>query len=326
MRIPTEPRRRTAALRSCRAVVAAAGVALVLSSPRAVRADAASDLEKAHGAYVAHKYDEAETRLRALLDPASPTALKDADGIADARMYLAAVLLAAGKQAEAHAVLDRLLVDKPEYQPDPLRVSLQATDALVDARVRSRESLGRLQAERVRQAQEEKAKAEAERQKAALRLQMLERLAGQERVIEQHSRWTAVLPFGVGQFQNGQETAAWLLLSAESLLVLGSIAGGAFMLYDEGQADDALKRHDPTASAYNSRAQEAAYVGDAFAAGFALVAAAGIVHAQLTFVPERTEIRRRELPSLSLSFTPSIEPAVSREGGVGAVLGLHGRF
>jgi hypothetical protein len=326
VRIPTEPRRRTATRRSCSAVVAAAGVALALSSPRAVRADAASDLEKAHGAYVAHKYDEAESRLRALLDPASPAALKDTDGIADARMYLAAVLLAAGKQAEAYAVLDKLLLDKPEYQPDPLRVSLQATDALVDARGRARETLGRLQAERVHQAQEEKAKAEADRQKAALRLQTLEQLASQELVIERHSRWAAALPFGAGQFQNGQETAAWLFLSAESLLVLGSVAGGAFMLYDEGQADDALKRHDPTASAYNSRAQVAARVGDYFAAGFAVVAAAGIAHAQFTFVPERTEVRRRELPALSLSWTPWIEPAAGREGGAGAVLGLHGRF
>jgi hypothetical protein len=178
----------------------------------------------------------------------------------------------------------------------------------------------------VRRAQEEKAKAEAERQKAALRQQMLERLASEEQIVERHSRWTALLPFGVGQFQNGQETAGWLLLSAESLLVLGSVAGGALMLYDEGQAQDALNRRDTTASAYNSRAQIAAQVGDAFAAGFALAAVAGIVHAQLTFVPERTEVRRRALPALSFSFVPWIEPVAGREGGGGAVLGLHGRF
>jgi tetratricopeptide (TPR) repeat protein len=328
VRIPTEPRRRTAAWRSCRTVLAASGIALALSSPRAASADATSDLEKAHGAYVAHKYDEAETRLRALLDPKSPGSLKDPDGIADARMYLAAALLAAGKQAEAQAVLEKLLLDKPDYQPDPLRVSLQATDALVDARARLREILGRLQAERVRQAQEEKAKAEAERQKAAQRLQMLEKLAGEELVVYPHSRWVAILPFGVGQFQNGQDAAGWLFLSAESLLALGSVVGGAFMLYDEGQATDALKRHDiTTASAYNQRAQLAALVGDTFAAGFAVVAVAGIAHAQFTFVPERTEIRRRALPALALSFAPWMAPgAAGREGGAGGIVGLHGTF
>ncbi len=326
MGIPTESCRRTAAWRSGRAVVAAAGVALALSLPRGALANSANDLEKAHGAYVAHKYDEAETRLRALLGPGSPAALKDPDGIADARMYLAAVLLAEGKKPEAEAVLDSLLLDKPEYQPDPLRVSLQATDALVDARARLHESLSRLQAERVRLAQEEKARAEAERQKAALHLQMLEKLAAEELVVERHSRWEALLPFGVGQFQNRQETAGWLFLSTESLLALGSVVGAAFMLYDEGQADDALKRHDTTASAYNVRAQAAAWVGDTFAAGFALVAVAGIVHAQMTFVPEHTEIRSRTLPAPSLSFWPWVAPAAGRERGAGATAGLHVRF
>jgi hypothetical protein len=323
--IPTEPRRLTAARRSgCFAL--ALGVGIALSSPGAARADGTGDLEKAHGAYVAHKYQDAETRLRALLDPKSTGALKDPDGIADARMYLAAVLLAEGKQADAQEVLGTLLLDKPDYQPDPLRVSLQATDALVDARTRLRESLGRLQAERVRQEQEERAKVDAERQRAASRLLMLEQLAGQELVVERHSRWMAALPFGAGQFQNGQETAGWLFLSAESLLVLGSIVGGAFMLYDEGQADDAVKRHDTTAYAYNSRAQVAARVGDSFAAGFAVVALAGIAHAELTFIPERTEVRRRPLPALSLSLVPRVEPGSGREGVLGGVLGLRGTF
>jgi hypothetical protein len=100
------------------------------------------------------------------------------------------------------------------------------------------------------------------------------------------------------------------------------------MLYDEGQATDALKRREVTiASAYNQRARLAALVGDSFAAGFALVAVAGIAHAQFTFLPERTEIRRRALPALSLSFAPLVAPgAAGREGGAGGVIGLHGTF
>jgi hypothetical protein len=241
-------------------------------------------------------------------------------------MYLAAVLLAEGKDVEAQSVLDKLLLDKPDYQADPLRVSLQATDALIDARGRLHEILSRLQAERVRQAQEEKARAEAERQKAAQRQQLLEKLAGEELVIYRHSRWAAVLPFGVGQFQNGQDTAGWLFLSTEALLAIGSVVGGAFTLYNQGQVQDALNRNDGTAPAYNARARVAAVVGDYFAAGFALVAVAGITHAQLTFVPQQTEVRRRPLPALSLSFTPWVEPGARSEGGAGAVVGLHGSF
>jgi hypothetical protein len=291
-----------------------------------VFADALSDLEKAHGAYVAHKYGEAEARLRALLDTGAPQGapLKDADSVADARMYLGAVLLAEGKQTEAQSVFERLVLDKPDYQPDSLRVSLQATDALVDARARLREKLASLQMEQVRQAQEEKARADAERQKAALRLATLEKLASEQVIVEHHSRWEALLPFGVGQFQNGQETLGWTLLSAQSLLLLGSIGGAAVTLYDAGQASDMLKRRDSTAASYQSRAHDAAIVGDVFAAGCALVAAVGIVHAQATFVPKVVEVRTRAVPALSLS--PLLEPAGGREGMAGAVLGVRGRF
>ncbi len=297
-----------------------------IATAQGALADPLSDLEKAHGAYVAHKYGEAETRLRALLDTGAPQGapLKDADSVADARMYLGAVLLAEGKHAEAQSVFERLVLDKPDYQPDSLRVSLQATDALVDARARLREKLASLQMEQVRQAQEEKARADAERQKAALRLATLEKLATEQVIVEHHSRWEALLPFGVGQFQNGQDALGWTFLSAQSLFVLGSIGGAAVTLYDAAQARDALQRRDSTAGSYQSRAQDAAIVGDVFAAGFALVAVVGIVHAQATFVPKVVEVRSRAVPPLSLS--PLLEPAGGREGVAGAILGVRGQF
>ncbi len=175
------------------------------------RADALSDLEKAHNAYVAHKYDDAETRLRALLDPRAGT-LKDADNIADARMYLGATLLAQGKKADGEAIFAQLLRDKPDYQPDSLRVTLQATDALIDVRARMREELAASMAEKVRQAQDEKAKIEGERQRAAMHLALLEKLASEETVVQHNSRWLALVPFGVGQFQNEQTVAGLGLL------------------------------------------------------------------------------------------------------------------
>jgi len=76
-----------------RRLVAASLVALLCATPGVARADAKDDLEKAHNAYMTHRYDDAEARLRALLDP-TRSGLKDPDSIADARMYLAAVLLA----------------------------------------------------------------------------------------------------------------------------------------------------------------------------------------------------------------------------------------
>ncbi len=292
-----------------------AAVVLVVAANRDALADAQSDLEKAHGAYVAHKYDEAEARLRALLE-SKKSPLKDPDSIADARMYLGAVLLAEGRKDDAGRVFEQLLLDKPDYQPDPLRVSLDATDALIDARSRLRDRLAALQAEQVRKVQEEKARVEAERQKAASRLAMLEKLASTESVIDRHSRWLALVPFGVGQFQNGQETLGWVFLSTEVLAAAASCGGAGVSIYEQLQANAAVQRHDILeASSYEQRAQFAAIVADGFGAAFMAVAIGGIVHAQLTFVPERRETRKREIPPLALE--PMIGPGV---------LGIGGRF
>jgi hypothetical protein len=291
-------------VRQC-ALAVACIVALVLGGSSAAYADAQGDLEKAHSAYVAHKYDDAESRLRALLD-AKTGLLKDPDSIADARMYLGAVLVAEAKKEDTARVFEQLLLEKPDYEPDPLRVSLESIDGFVDTRSRLREKLAAIQAERVRKVQDERAKTEAEKQKAAAHLAMLEKLASEEIVTEKNDRWRALLPFGVGQFQNGQDALGTAFLSGELALALGSFVGAGLTLYDTGQARAALARYDPSAKAYQQHGQVAAIVGDLFAAGFFLAAAAGIVHAEATFVPERSEVRKRSLPVVSLS--PLVTP------------------
>jgi len=290
------------------------GLSLVLlgALPEA-RADELSDLEKAYAAYAARKYIDAEARLRALLNPTSGT-LKDPDRVADARMYLGAVLLAEGRRTDALAVFQRLLLDKEDYQPDPLRIPLEALDALIDVRSQIREKVRALQVERARQQQDEQAKLAAEKQRAAARIAVLEKLAGEEIVIERNSRWIAVLPFGIGQFQNHQDTLGWTFLVAESVLGVGSIVSAGLTLYNETNARDALARNDTAqATGYNERAQTAWWANVAFFGGFAAGAIAGVVHAQATFVPERVQVQKRALPPLS--FAPVIGP-----GGVGLVL------
>ena len=287
---------------------------LLLGRPPDLRADELGDLEKAYGAYAAHKYADAETRLRALLDAATGT-LKDEDAIADARMYLAATLLAEGKTREAANVLERLLLDKPDYQADPLRIPLPALDALADARSRQRDTLNAIKEEKARKAHQEREKIEAEKRKAAMRLATLEQLASEELVVERHSRLWALIPFGVGQFQNRQAALGWGFLLGESVLAMGSVVSAALTLNNAALANDELNRHQPTAGGYNQRAQEDAIAGNIFAGAFAVVALVGIVQAELAFVPEHTEIRRRPLPPLSLA--PVVGPGT---------LGVVGRF
>ena len=296
-------------------LVGAAFAALVCAATGVARADARADLEKAHNAYIAHKYEDAEGRLRALLDPKTST-LKDPDAIADARMYLGAVLLAEKKNEEAASVFDALVIDRQSYEPDPLRVNLEAIDAFTDAKARNREKVAAMQAEQVRLAQEEKARLESERQKQALRLAMLEKMASTELVVERHSRWLALVPFGVGQFQNGQTADGWLFLVAEGLLASGTVVASGLSVYYEEKAFTASQQKDENAaSAYARAGHWAAITDDVIAGGLVMAMVGGIVHAQATFVPERAEVRTRALPPLSLA--PIIGP-----GGIGIV----GRF
>ncbi len=296
----------------CRVEFIAAAVAVVMVAGPA-RADGRTELEKAYSAYVGHKYEDAEGRLRALLDPVTGT-LRDPDVVADARMYLGAVLVAEGKRDEAGKVFEALLIGKPDYEPDPLRVSTDAVDAYFDVRARLRAHIASAQAEQARLEQEARARAEAERQRAAARTALLETLASEERIEHTNSRWIGLLPLGIGQFQNGDAVLGGLLMATESLLVVGSGIGAGLALYDAGKANDANKRSDPTAQQYETFAQQASTTGNLLVAGFALVAIAGVVQAQIAFIPERVEVRKRTLPSLSLAPVPSLGG-----GGIGLV-------
>jgi hypothetical protein len=288
-----------------RIVALVAAASLLTLVQREARADGAADLEKARAAYLAHKYDVAEAGLRALLE-AKSGGLDDPDSIADARMYLGAVLLAESKRDDANAIFEKLLLEKPDYKPDPLRVSLEAINAFIDTRTRINDKLVAITEERIRLAEAERLKALLARKHAEDRLAMLEKAASEEVEAQKHSRWIALLPFGVGQFQNGQAALGYTFLSGEALLGAGSIVGAALMFYNSGQTQAAVLRGDGTAPAYNARAQEAAWAGDIFGAGFLLAAVVGIVHAELTFVPEKLTVRKRELPPVT--FLPYVGP------------------
>jgi len=291
-------------------LVAARLAALLCAVAGQVRADARSDLEKAHNAYMAHRYGDAESRLRALLDTRTGS-LKDPDNVADARMYLGATLLAENKNDEAASTFEGLLIERPDYQADPLRVSLEAIDALTDARARVRDKLDAIQAERVRKTQEEKARLESDRQKQALRLAILEKMASTETLVERHSRWLALVPFGVGQFQNGQTADGWLFLTGEGLLVSASVVASGLSLYYQEHAFTAAENDNASSvSAYEKLAKWSAITDDLLVGALALTVVGGVIHAEATFVT-----RKRDIPPLS--WTPFVGPSG---------IGVAGRF
>ena len=117
-------------------------------------------------------------------------------------------------------------------------------------------------------------------------------LARTERVEEHNSRWLALLPLGVGQFQNGNDGLGYLLLLSQSALLAASIT--TYALHED------LNRQVPVSDAdrQDARFAERAYryTNQVSVGVLALVTFAGILDAQIRFRDSRVTERTRRLP------------------------------
>src|SRR5690606_30400888 len=95
---------------------------------------------------------------------------------------------------------------------------------------------------------EEAAEARRRSEERRKRLEELERLAAEETVILENPRWLMHVPFGVGQFQNGNKTLGWTFLIGESVLAATALGSGIILLDQYRQAarqePDRPLRHD----------------------------------------------------------------------------------
>jgi hypothetical protein len=308
-----------------RLLVAAALAACLTAAPRA-RADEQSDFEKGRAAYATKNYEDADRRFREMLAPNGGT-LHDPALIADARMYWAATMLATGRRADAAAVVEKLLLARPEYEPDPLRFPQEVINFFIDTRTKIIDRINEAKAAAARAAQEAHDREVAEKARAAKRLALLEQLASQEVEVERHSRLFALLPFGAGQFQNGSSTLGWLFLSSESALALA--AAVTIPIY-RVQLSDAATAHTlgqrDIEDGWIARANTTRAVNLVLVGAFTLTAIAGVVQAELTFVPEVRVERTRAIPQVTLA--PTFAPLFSSSDArvVGGTFGFEGRF
>jgi hypothetical protein len=283
------------------------------------RADDATELERAKSSYDAGRYAEGVERFREILNPASPNGLREPTAIERARAYYAACLIALGRTEEADAEIEKIIRNNPVYSPDPVAFPGKVVDRFIEIKSRFK---GEIEAAfRARAAAEAAAKAKVERQQREY-IESLQQLARNETVVVRNSRWVAMLPFGVGQFQNGQEALGYTFLIAESALAVASVTTNVI----HQQLWEQYASANPATVDFNkfeSQMKTAYEVNVYTTAALALVTLTGILHAQLTFVPEvrETRVRPQPLPTPP----PSLMPKVGA-GPSGFFLGLGGRF
>lgn len=290
------------------------------------RADEFQDFELAKSRYDVGNYAEAAERFALLLDPQAAGYLSDPKLRQQARSFHAASLVAVGRTAEADQVIAAILREDPAYQPAAGLFPQEVTDRFIAVRGELRAELEALARAKLEAKQREDQQREQARAAQAARLAALERMAKQERLVRERSRWIAAIPFGVGQFHNDADALGWFFLVSETLTATTSIVSAVVAhdyaavncrqvgVTDTGEPApvdcDELGASFRTARAVN---------WISFGTTLALVAA-GVIEAQASFEPTAEETRERELPP-----PVEVEPAAAASQS-GFWLGLTGWF
>ncbi len=268
------------------------GLVVVLTAAFAlpVAADELSDFEAARRNYDKQSYAKAARGLESLVGGVVPRARNPVVRL-EARKYLGATYLFLGKDEEAREQFRLLLEEDPAYDIDPVAFpgavveAFQEVQAQVTAEVARQNALDEARRQRERAGELEQLIEEQQR------IQGLEELAATETVEKVNSRWIAALPWGIGQFQNGNRKLGIMFAVTESAFLAASIATfiGHNSLRDENPAPDEIERAQ--------RVEKALRIGNWVSVG-ALVSfyIAGVVEAEVRFKPTIRSTRQRELP------------------------------
>jgi tetratricopeptide (TPR) repeat protein len=299
------------------------GLALLASSGE-ICADELQRYELAKSRYDVGSYDEAVAQFAKLLDQNDPGYLVDAKLRRLSRPLYAASLIAIGRVEEADRVIAVILREEPTYRPEPGLFPQQVTDRFIAVRAQLRDELETLARERMERERKRQQALQQARAAEAQRIVELERLAAQETVVVERSRWIALVPFGVGQFQNDADGLGWFFAISEALAVAGSIASAA-VAFDFAAVDCRTYVDPDTGEQADCGELESSFTVArtvnwvSFGSAIAL-ALAGIIEAQISFVPQTTSTRKRELPP-KVRVTPQVEAT-----DTGAALGIQVRF
>lgn len=303
-----------------------------VAPPKPGSGDGASDLdtsaafERARSFYQIGSYDQCAEAYAALLPEVMPAASRG-QPLEQARVTYSACLLALGKRDDADRQLRAAMKENPLMaSPDPVVFPAQVRDLFFQVKSDFLEEVRQAQDEQLRQAREIEAQKAERLRLERLRIAALERMASQETLVHENRRWIAAVPFGVGQFQNGQNSLGALFLTTEAALLAATIGAAAWQLRIHNNADGGHNVAQP--EVFNTPLQVAYRVQLWAGAGFILLTAVGILEAQLSFVPEVTLSTRTRKAPLALPPTPRPAPsgpALSPVQG-GAVVGWSGRF
>jgi tetratricopeptide (TPR) repeat protein len=272
-------------------------------------ADELSDFESARRQYDKKSYAKAARALESLVGGAVPRATNPVVRL-EARKYLGATYLFLGKKDAAREQFRRLLEEDPAYDIDPVAFPGAVVGTFQEVQAEFAEERARRDALDAARKQRERSEEVEQLILQQQRIKALEELAATEVVEKQNSRWIAAIPFGAGQFQNGNRKLGIMFATVESAFVAAAIATfiGHNSLRDENPAPGELERA--------RRVERALRIGNWVSVGaFLSFAIAGVVEAEVRFKPVIRTTRKRELPD-ELTAPQSKGPQIRLELGL----------
>ncbi|HSC86252.1 MAG TPA: hypothetical protein VLC09_03240 [Polyangiaceae bacterium] len=294
----------------------------------------AVELERFVELYLSGQYEACVDALTPLVTPGSTHTFTDPSVLERGRLYLASCASLSGRNEEARGVLRAALESNPLMPPpDSLTFPPPVLALFLEVREDIQGLITKQEQEQVARLLRENEEARLREAQRAAREAELRRLAEEQPIIARNSRWVASLPFGAGQFQNGNEALGVTFLASETALALGAVVSATVLM--NVYASGGLNADGNIPPGQEARFEVPNAFLTATSIGLVSVMALGILEAHLAFQPERQlGTRHRTLPprltegagsSRSAEQTGHLEPWGSA-GPDGGWLGVRGSF
>lgn len=221
---------------------------------------------------------------------------------AEAYRLLGICLFNLGRKGEAYSAFLELLYLEPDTELDPFYVSPGIVALFDQVKKDSSDKLAPIRAQRRaeqearRKAAEEEAKLRRQRELEEQQKLLFARQTTVEKRVVQREFWVSLLPFGVGQLQNGDRTLGLALATSE--IVTAAASAGSVLLIEELR-DQSSGRFDNRGSSYRL-ARNLSVVKWVSAVLFYGLWAGGAIHASVRYQPEQA------LPDRLVQPTPPV--------------------
>lgn len=217
------------------------------------------ELRRAKNEYAYGNYEESVRRLRSLL---YPMRLSSDAQVIEARRYLALSYYLLGEREMLEEEFRKLLFLDPDYELDPFSIAPPVIELFEQVR---KDLAPELDAIRQRKADERLSQVNTEGLLRTI-----------DRTVIERSELATFLPFGVGQFQNGDMELGVFFAVSEAALLAVNVGAFLYARYGVGTGFDPDEENTVRALAF---AQYGSLVL------FATVYSLGVFQARLNFVP-----------------------------------------